>query len=75
MISIESTPEFVSSVHEPMDRGLQIVRKNLGRPLGLAEKALLSHLDDPDSTGMERGKSYVQLRPGSGAARILPTRT
>jgi aconitate hydratase len=46
-----------------MDRTLQVVRQNLGRPLGLAEKVLLSHLDDPATTGMERGKTYVQLRP------------
>ncbi|MEK7806975.1 MAG: aconitate hydratase, partial [Chloroflexota bacterium] len=39
------------------------VRKNLGRPMGLADKILLAHLDDPETTGLERGKTYVQLRP------------
>lgn len=63
MITIESTPEFVASVYARMHRTLQVVRKNLGRSLGLAEKVLLSHLDDPATTGMERGKTYVQLRP------------
>ncbi|HWU37395.1 MAG TPA: aconitase family protein, partial [Candidatus Acidoferrum sp.] len=63
MITIESTPEFVGSAYARMDRTLQVVRKNLGRPLGLAEKVLLAHLDDPSTTGMERGKTYVQLRP------------
>jgi aconitate hydratase len=63
MIVIESTPEFVTGVYERMDRTLQALRKHLGRPLGLADKVLLSHLDDPSSTGMERGKSYIQLRP------------
>ena len=63
MITIESTPEFVSSVYTRMDRTLQTVRQNLGRPLGVAEKVLLSHLDDPSATGMERGKTYIQLRP------------
>jgi aconitate hydratase len=63
MITIESTPEFVSSVYARMDRTLEVVRRNLGRPLGLAEKIVLSHLDDPAATGMERGKTYVQLRP------------
>jgi aconitate hydratase len=63
MIVIESTPEFVSGVYERMDRTLQALRKHLGRPLGLADKVLLSHLDDPRSTGMERGRSYIQLRP------------
>ncbi len=63
MIVIESTPEFVSSVYQRMDRTLQTLRQHLGRPLGLADKVLLSHLDDPSSAGMERGKSYIQLRP------------
>ena len=63
MIVIESTPEFVLSVYQRMDRTLQALRKHLGRPLGLADKVLLSHLDDPASAGMERGKSYIQLRP------------
>src|SRR5499426_2644148 len=63
MIVIDSTPEFVSNVYQRMDRTLQALRKHLGRPLGLADKVLLSHLDDPSSTGMVRGKSYIQLRP------------
>src|SRR3974377_87536 len=66
MITIESTPEFVGSAYARMDRTLQVVRKNLGRPLGLAEKVLLAHLDDPSTTGMERGKTYVQLSPHRG---------
>src|SRR5499427_1891465 len=63
MIVIESTPEFASSVYERMDRTLDAVRKSLGRPMGLADKVLLAHLDNPSSTSMQRGKSYVQLRP------------
>jgi aconitate hydratase len=63
MITIESTPEFVASVYERMDRTLSAVRQRLGRPMGLAEKVLLAHLDDPSNTDIERGKSYVQLRP------------
>ena len=39
------------------------MRQRLGRPMGLAEKVLLAHLDDPSNTDLERGKSYVQLRP------------
>src|SRR6266849_3394194 len=46
-----------------MDRTLGAVRQRLGRPMGLAEKVLLAHLDDPSNTDLERGKSYVQLRP------------
>src|SRR5207253_7779226 len=63
MITIESTPEFVTSVYERMDRTLSAVRQRLGRPMGLAEKVLLAHLDDPSNTDLERGKTYIQLRP------------
>ncbi len=63
MITIESTPGFASRVYERMERTLEVVRKNLGKPLGLADKVLLSHLDDPSSTGMKRGTSYILLRP------------
>ncbi|HUG38593.1 MAG TPA: aconitate hydratase [Candidatus Limnocylindrales bacterium] len=64
MVTIESTPEFVASVYERMDRTLNAVRERLKRPLGLAEKVLLAHLDDPtDATSIERGKTYVMLRP------------
>ena len=63
MITIDSTPEFVTSVYERMDRTLAAVRRNVGKPMGLADKVLLSHLDDPASTGLERGKSYILLRP------------
>ena len=63
MIVIDSTPEFVLNIYERMDRTLQALRKHLGRPLGLADKVLLAHLDDASSTGMERGKTYIHLRP------------
>ena len=63
MITIESTPGFASRVYERMERTLEVVRKNLGKPLGLADKVLLSHLDDPSSTRMKRGTSYILLRP------------
>src|ERR671930_1477765 len=63
MITIDSTPEFASRVYARMDRTLTVVRKNLGRPLGLADKVLLSHLDDPLTTDLERGQSYILLRP------------
>ena len=63
MITIESTPEFASGVYERMNRTLEAVRRHVGRPLGLAEKVLLAHLDDPATTGIVRGKTYVFLRP------------
>lgn len=63
MVSVDSTPEFVTSVYQTMAANLATVRKNLGKPLCLADKILFAHFDDPNTTGMERGKTYIQLRP------------
>ncbi len=63
MIAIEPTREVVAKVYETLDRNLKTVRESLGRPIGLADKILLSHLDDPTATGLVRGQTYVQLRP------------
>ena len=63
MIAIEPTREVVSKVYETLDKNLKIVRANLGRPMGLTEKILMAHLDDPSTTGLVRGQTYVQLRP------------
>ena len=63
MNTIDSTPEFVAEAYKKMENNLAIIRQRLGRPMTLAEKILLSHLDDPKTPGLERGRSYVQLRP------------
>ena len=63
MVTIESTPELAAKVYAAMTRTLERVRRRLGRPLTLADKVLLGHLDDPDHQDMEPGKSYLQLRP------------
>ena len=63
MVTIESSPEFVSNVYQKMQTNLEIVRGTLGRPLGLADKVLLSHLDDPNTTDLTPGESYINLRP------------
>jgi aconitate hydratase len=63
MSNIESTPEFVAAVYEGMERTLEVVRKRLGRPLTLADKILLGHLDDPEHQEMIPGESYLQVRP------------
>jgi len=46
-----------------MAKRLAVVRKRLGRPLTLAEKLLYSHLDQPETAQLVRGKSYLDLRP------------
>jgi aconitate hydratase len=63
MVTIESTPEMATKVFDLMERNLAIVRRRLGRPLTLADKVLLGHLDDPEHQDMEAGKSYLMLRP------------
>ncbi|KAI4119980.1 MAG: hypothetical protein LQ345_000239 [Seirophora villosa] len=49
--------------YKKMSENLAIVRSRLNRPLTYAEKVLYSHLDDPHGQDIERGKSYLKLRP------------
>ncbi|MFQ5748373.1 MAG: aconitase family protein, partial [Planctomycetota bacterium] len=63
MPQIESSPEFVRQVYSSMRQRLEIVRGRLGRPLTLAEKILLGHLDDPAGQELGPGSAYLMLRP------------
>src|SRR5207249_3224337 len=63
MTTIDATPELVAASYQRMARTLETVRQTVRRPLGLAEKLLLAHLDDPATPDPLRGESYVQLRP------------
>ncbi len=63
MVTIESTPEMAAKVYATMARNLKVVRRRLGKPLTLADKVLLGHLDDPENQDLEPGKSYLFLRP------------
>ncbi|KAF5844060.1 hypothetical protein GGP41_002232 [Bipolaris sorokiniana] len=49
--------------YQKMSENLGIVRSRLNRPLTFAEKILYSHLDDPHGQEIERGVSYLKLRP------------
>ncbi|EUC30773.1 hypothetical protein COCVIDRAFT_20446 [Bipolaris victoriae FI3] len=49
--------------YQKMSENLGIVRSRLNRPLTFAEKILYSHLDDPHGQDIERGVSYLKLRP------------
>ncbi|OBT72542.1 hypothetical protein VF21_10493 [Pseudogymnoascus sp. 05NY08] len=49
--------------YKKMSENLAIVRGRLNRPLTYAEKILYSHLDDPHGQEIERGSSYLRLRP------------
>ena len=63
MVTIESTPEMAAKVYETLERNLAVVRRRLNRPLTLADKVLLGHLDDPETQEMIPGVSYLQTRP------------
>ena len=58
-----STPiELVNRVYATLDQRIGNARTRFGRPLTLAEKILVNHLDRPDQE-LERGESYVDYRP------------
>ena len=63
MAQIETTPEMVEKVYATTRERLKIVRDRLGRPLTFAEKVLFGHLDDPKNQELERGESFLLLRP------------
>ena len=63
MVTIESTPEMAAKVYATMAKNLQVVRRRLGKPLTLADKVLLGHLDDPEHQDLVPGESYLFLRP------------
>ena len=63
MTAIESTPQMVAQVYSATKRNLDVVRGRLGRPMTLADKVLLGHLDSPESQELEPGKSFLTLRP------------
>lgn len=63
MAKIETTPEMVKKVYELSRERLKTVRARLNRPLTLAEKVLFGHLDDPKGQELERGQSFLLLRP------------
>uniref|UniRef100_A0AAQ4NMW6 Aconitase 2 n=1 Tax=Gasterosteus aculeatus aculeatus TaxID=481459 RepID=A0AAQ4NMW6_GASAC len=56
--------EPASSVnYGKMHENINIVRRRLGRPLTLSEKIVYGHLDDPAGQDIERGRTYLRLRP------------
>ena len=63
MVTIESTPDFATQTYERMSERLATVRNRLARPLSLAEKVLLSHLDDPENQEIIPGETYIRVRP------------
>lgn len=60
---IELTPEAAEATYRRIAANLAVLRGRLGRPLTLAEKVVLGHLDDPHTQDLEPGRSLLQLRP------------
>nr|CAD7423399.1 unnamed protein product [Timema monikensis] len=57
---------FDSSAYLPYEKlqsNLNVVKQRLNRPLTLSEKVLYSHIDEPTTQDIERGTSYLRLRP------------
>src|SRR5574337_2208423 len=63
-MNIETTADLVSGVYKKLEENISKYRKIVNRPLTLAEKILVGHLEDTDTANtLEPGKSYVFLRP------------
>jgi aconitate hydratase len=52
-----------AKLYATMRQNLAIVRRRMQKPLTLADKVLLGHLDAPDTQELEPGHSYLALRP------------
>jgi aconitate hydratase len=63
MATIETTPQMVEKVYQTTRERLKVIKDRLKRPLTLAEKILYGHLEDPKDQELERGKSFLMLRP------------
>ena len=63
MAEIESTPQFVERVYSAMRANLSVASRRMGRPMSLAEKLLLSHMDDAENQALHPGESQLALRP------------
>ena len=61
---MDETPiSLIRTAHQKLASGIAAGRERLQRPLTLAEKILLGHLDAPRSGGLERGISWQDFRP------------
>jgi aconitate hydratase len=56
-------PSRIESLYTSLEESSARWRKQLGRPLTLAEKILLAHLVDSQGTVPERGRTYADLDP------------
>jgi aconitate hydratase len=59
----ESPVAMAARLYPEMARKLEIVRRRIDKPLTLADKVLLGHLDNPADQELIPGSSYLLLRP------------
>jgi len=59
----ERTLEQINNYYSTLSAKVEAGRKVLGRAMTWAEKVLWAHLDNPDNTVWEKGKSFLMLRP------------
>jgi len=62
-VDIETTPELVSGVYKKSRENIERYRKIVDKPLTLAEKILVGHLQEVENKDLDNGKNYVFLRP------------
>jgi aconitate hydratase len=60
---MSSSLDLVQTHYDRLPAALEAARAKLGRSLTLAEKVLISHLDDPNDVGWVRGEDFLLLRP------------
>ncbi|XP_058450617.1 probable aconitate hydratase, mitochondrial [Malaya genurostris] len=62
-VALSKFDQDVYLPYEKLQKNVEVVKKRLGRPLTLSEKILYGHLDDPANQDIQRGTSYLRLRP------------
>ena len=76
MAVFASTPvDLIEGVYATLDERVGRARQSFGRPLTLAEKILVNHLDPAETAVPERGVSYVDLRPDRVAMQDATAQT
>ena len=63
MLEIETTPAAAARLYAAMADKIAIIRRRSSKPLTLADKVLLGHLDAPETQEIEPGRSNLSLRP------------
>jgi aconitate hydratase len=62
-VSAGTPIELVEAVYATLAERCDLGRRRLGRPLTLAEKILINHLDDPDRQEIDRARTYNDFHP------------